>query len=126
LIKSIVIATMLSFWCLPAQAADSLWLLCDDGHLAMNLLEHRSTDGKGRVTALSLLLGSNTFTGQLTNTNSGKVVLVATPKGKNSFNGNVAVDYPKKAIALKGILNLNGSRFKVNSQLECKEMRSNL
>jgi hypothetical protein len=126
LIKPIVIATILSLWCLPSQAADSLWLLCDDGHLAMNLLEHRSADGKGRVTSLSLLLGSNTFAGRMNNTNSGKVLLVSTPKGKNSFNGNVAVDYSKKAIALKGILNLNGSRFKVNTQLECKEMRSNL
>jgi hypothetical protein len=126
LIKSIVLATILSLWSLPAQAADSLWLLCDNGHLAMNLLEHRSPDGRGRVTSLNLLFGSNTFSGRLANTNSGKVVLVGTPKGKNSFNGDVAVDYSNKAIVLKGLLNLNGSRFKVNTQLECKEMRSNL
>jgi hypothetical protein len=126
LIKSIALAIMLGLWCLPSQAADSLWLLCDDGHLAMNLLEHRSADGQGRVTALRLLLGSNTFVGQLTNTNSGKVLLVGTPKGRNNFNGDIAVDYAKKVIGLKGLLNLNGDRFKVKTQLKCKEMRSNL
>ena len=126
MIKSIVLAIMLTLWSLPAYAADSLWLLCDNSHLAMNLLEHRSADGRGRVTSLNLLLGSNTFAGRLNNTNSGKVLLVSTPKGKNNFNGNVAVDYSKKVIVLKGLLNLNGSRFKVNTQLECKEMSSNL
>jgi hypothetical protein len=126
LIKSIGLAIILGLWCLPSQAADSLWLLCDDGHLAVNLLEHRSADGQGRVTALSLLLGNNTLSGQLNNKNSGKVILVGTPKGKNNFNGDVAVDYSKKVIVIKGLLNLNGGRFKVKSQLQCKEMRSNL
>lgn len=126
MIKSIVLTTILTLWSLPSQAADSLWLLCDDSHLAMNLLEYRSADGRGRITSLNLLLGRNTFAGRLNNTNSGKVLLVSTPKGKNNFNGNVAVDYSKKVIVLKGLLNLNGSRFKVNTQLECKEMRSNL
>ena len=126
MIKSIALTTILIFWSLPTQAADSLWLLCDNGHLAMNLLEHRSADGRGRITSLSLLFGSNIFSGRLSNTNSGKVLLITTPKVKNNFNGDVVVDYSKKAIVLKGILNLNGSRFKINTQLECKEMSSNL
>jgi hypothetical protein len=126
LIKSIALTTILTLWSLPTYAADSSWLLCDDSHLAMNLLEHRSADGRGRVTSLSLLVGSNTFAGRLNNTTSAKVLLISTPKGKNNFNGNVAVDYAKKVIVLKGLLNLNGSRFKVNTQLECKEMSSNL
>jgi hypothetical protein len=67
------------------------------------------------------LLGSNTFAGRLININSGKVVLVSTPKCKNNFNGNVAVDCSKKVIVLKGLLNLNGSRFKVNASLNAKK-----
>jgi len=125
-VKSVIIGIMLSFLSLPAMASDSLWLLCDNGNLAMNLLEHRSADGQGRVTSLSLLLGINNFSGQLTNTNSGKVFLTSTPKDENNFIGDVAVNYSQRVISLKGTLNLTGSRFNINTQLKCKEMRPNL
>jgi hypothetical protein len=126
LVKSIILATIFSFSSLPCQASDSLWLLCDNGKLAMNLLEHRSADGQGRVTSLTLLLGMNNLSGQLTNTDSGKVLLTSNPKNKTSFNGNVAVNYSKKVVSLNGILKLSGERFSINTQLQCKEMRVDL
>jgi hypothetical protein len=126
-VKSIALAvTILGLLNLSCRAADSLWLLCDNGNLAMNLLEHRSADGQGRITSLMLLLGANAFSGQLTDTNSGKVFLDSSPKGKNKFNGSVAINYSKKVVSLNGTLSLGGDRFNINTRLQCKELRSNL
>jgi len=110
----------------PVQASDSLWLLCDNSHLALNLLEHRSADGQGRVTSLSLLLGVNIFSGQLNDTNSGKVILKSIAKNKSNFIGYLSVNYSQETVSLKGILDLTDGRFNINTRLKCKEMRPDL
>jgi hypothetical protein len=126
-VKSVIIGIMLSFLSLPALASDSLWLLCDNGSLAMNLLEHRSADGQGRVTSLILLYGVKTFSGELTNTNSGRVFLTSTLKDENNFIGDVTVNYAQRVVSLRGVLELaEERRFSINTQLKCKEMRSKL
>jgi hypothetical protein len=124
--KSIILGIILSLLSLPAQASDSLWLLCDDGHFVLNLLEHRAADGQGRVTSLSFLLGVNIFSGQLNDTNSGKVILTSIAKDKSNFIGDVSVNYSQETVSLKGILDLTDSRFNINTRLKCKEMRPDL
>jgi hypothetical protein len=125
-LKSIVLGTVLNALSLPCRAADSQWLLCDNGKLALNLLEHRSADGQGRITNFTLLLGANIFLGQLTDTNSDKVILSSPSKDKSSFRGDVAVNHQKKIVLLNGTLNLSGNLFNLRTQLKCKELRSNL
>jgi hypothetical protein len=125
-LKSIVFLSTFNSLNLPSQAADSRWLLCDNGKLAMNLLEHRSGDGQGRTTDLILLLGSNIFRGQLANTDLDKVILSSLSQDKSSFRGEVAVNHQKNLVSLKGTLNLSGNLFSIKTQLKCKELRSNL
>jgi hypothetical protein len=125
-LKSIVLVAALSSLSWPSQAADSRWLLCDNGQLALNLLEHRSADGQGRTTALTLLLGAHVLGGQLTNTEADKVILSSPSPDKSSFKGDVAVNYQKKLVFVHGTLNLSGNLFNIRTQLKCKELRSNL
>ncbi len=125
-LKLTTFVTTLYVLSLPSQAADSRWLLCDDGNLVLNLLEHRSADGQGRATALTLLLGANVFSGQLTNTDAGKVILSSLPKNKGSFRGDVAVNHQKKLVSLNGTITLSENIFNLRTQLKCKELRSAL
>jgi hypothetical protein len=125
-LKLIVLLSTLSSLSLPSQAADSRWLLCDNGKLVLNVLEHRSADGQGRATDLTLLLGSNVFRGQLINTDLDQVILSSPSQDKSSFRGDVAVNHQKKLVSLKGTLNLSGNLFSIRTQLKCKELRSNL
>jgi len=118
--KSIILGIALSLLSLPALASDSIWLLCDNGKLALNLLEHRSANGTGRVTSLNLLLGMNIFSGQLNNTDSGKVYLTSTNGNNGHFKGNVSVNYPQETVYLQGTLYLTDSNLKINSKLHCK------
>lgn len=125
-LKLTISVTTLYAFSLPGQAADSRWLLCDNGNLALNLLEHRSADGQGRATALTLLLGANVFSGQLNNADAGKVILSSLARNQGSFRGDVAVNHQKKLASLNGTLTLSGNLFNIRTQLKCKEMRSAL
>jgi hypothetical protein len=148
ILKSIVIGTVIGttigLVSQSAQAADSLWLLCDDGKLAVNLLEHRNgMDGnvQKRAITITLLLGSNIFVGELDTTsqdasNPRKVSLSSISTGdKSSFSGTITIDLDysnpnqKKVLFLNGNLRLQSDlnrKLKINSQLQCKEMQSNL
>jgi hypothetical protein len=120
------LANVFGFGVLPSYAADSRWLLCDNSHLALNLYEHRS--GLGRATSFTLLFGGYAFAGQLTDTDAGRVFLIGTSQDNTNFKGDISVDYLQDvvSVSLKGILNLNAGRFNINTQLKCKEMRSDL
>jgi hypothetical protein len=136
LVKLVILSSLFSFWALPCQAKDSLWLLCDNGKMALNLHEHRA--GLGRAISFSLLFGGYTLTGDLINANQsidqktsevtdyGKVVLRGNPKYPSNFKGEIAVNYTKEVVSLNGVLNLQGERFNIKYQLQCKELRSEL
>jgi hypothetical protein len=137
-----IIGTTIGLLSHSVQAADSLWLLCDNGELAVNLLEHRNgVEGnvQKRAISLTLLKGNNIFSGKLDTTKQNaksprRVSLFSILKGdKSSFIGKIAIDLdysnPKKVLFLNGDLRFSSDpdrRFKINSQLQCKEMRSNL
>ena len=134
-----IIGTTIGLLSQNAQAADSLWLLCDNGELAVNLLEHRNgVDGnvQKRAISLTLLKGNNIFSGEIDTTkqnakNPRRVSLSSVLKGDQSyFIGNVAIDLdysnPKKVLFLNGNLKFQSEpdrMFKINSRLYCKEMR---
>lgn len=102
-----------------AQAADSLWLLCDDGGLALNLLEHRD-EGGSRLTDLALIYGYHVLLGELKG-DEGDVVLKG--KSKKKFKGHVKITYADKVVTVNGSLLLSGKiSSPVNAQLKCKEM----
>ena len=128
LLKNGLISCLVPLTLLSAKgfAADSTWLLCDNGKLAVNLLEHRAADGMGRVTSLLLLLGANLFKGELVNVDAGEVSLqgnAAGAPGENVFAGNLAVNYATKNLVLKGTLITFGQAFNVDATLKCKELR---
>ena len=89
---------------LPAavSARDSEWLLGDNGHVAVNILEHR--EGMGRATDITLIYGLHFLHGTLADTNAGKVVLKEAGESGYLFTGMVGVDYDTKQITLKGKL----------------------
>jgi hypothetical protein len=137
-----IIGTTIGLLSQTAQAADSLWLLCDNGELAVNLLEHRNgVEGniQKRAISITLLKGNNIFAGKLDTTkqnakNPRRVSLSSSLKGdKSGFIGKMAIDLdysnPKKVLFLNGDLRFPSDpnrKFKINSQLQCKEMQSNL
>jgi hypothetical protein len=137
-----IIGTTVGLLSQSAQAADSLWLLCDNGELAVNLLEHRNGvkgNVQKRAISLTLLKGNNIFSGKLDTTKQNakhprRVSLSSILKGdKSGFIGNMVIDLdysnPKKVLFLNGDLRFQSDpdrRFKINSQLRCKEMRSSL
>jgi hypothetical protein len=118
----------------PAQASDSTWLLCDNGKLAVNLLEHRDeVHGKigKRTVSIALIFGMNIASGELDNTysgetSSGKIFLTSTPKNQSKFVGNIVVDYQKAVVLLNGTLTLLGSPYPIRTKLQCRDMRSDL
>jgi hypothetical protein len=138
IILGTIIGTTVGLWSQSVQASDSLWLLCDNGKLAVNLLEHRNgVVGAVQKTALSITLlnGNYVFTGELDTTNQNakkprRVLLSSIVKDDRSrFIGNISIDYlePKMILFLNGNLRLGGApdlNLKINSQLQCKEMRS--
>jgi hypothetical protein len=128
------VGTMVCLLSLPAQASDSTWMLCDNGKLAVNLLEHRNgVQGNisKRTVSIALIFGMNIASGELDNTNggetsSGRIFLTSTPKNHSKFIGNIAVDYAKAVVSLNGTLTLSGSPYQIRTQLQCKDMHSNL
>jgi len=122
-IKSGLIALFIvSAFVLGAQAADSTWLLCDNGVIAVSSVEHRAGDGFNRMTSLSLILGGNIFGGELRGADAGKVSLSG--KNNDGFTGTVSIDYSTNRLMLKGILNMSNSAFNIDSELQCKEMNA--
>ncbi len=128
------VGTMVCLLSLPARALDSTWLLCDNGTLAVNLLEHRNgVQGNisKRTVSIALIFGMNIATGELDNTyggetSSGKILLTSTPKNQSKFSGNILVNYAKAVVSLNGTLTLSGSPYPIRTQLQCKEMQSKL
>jgi hypothetical protein len=105
-------------------------MLCDNGKLAVNLLEHRD-EGHGqlgkRTVSIALIFGMNIATGELDNiysdeTSSGKILLVSTPKNQSKFSGNIVVNYQKAVVSLNGTLTLSGSPNPIHTQLRYKGM----
>jgi hypothetical protein len=117
-------------------AADSEWLVCNDGFLAVNFFEYRPSGGDGneREAVLTLLYGAHNLQGLLTEDKSDAINLLGTPEQietnvpgevivfTDSFIGTAKVDYSNKTLSLKGNLNLYGGDYIIDSILTCKEM----
>lgn len=105
-----------------ARGADSAWLLCDNGHIAVHYVEHRSKDGAGRVNSFSLVAGLHILTGDLKGKTSGHLYLSDTADSDTDFDGDVSVDYAKQRLSLKGDLRLNKVKLPLDMKLTCKKM----
>lgn len=97
---------LLALWLLTgsALAADSKWLLCDDGGLALNLAEKR----------LALIYGPNVFLGELKGGESDVVLKSADSK---MFKGHVKLT--GNVVTVNGLLD---GKSPINAQLQCKRM----
>jgi hypothetical protein len=106
-----------------AFAADSTWLLGDNGQLAVSTLEHR--EGDGRATSITLILGMHLLTGHLTDADSGKIFLTEigpVQGGRYKFAGTISMDYGASTVTLRGKLDMAGATDNVNAVFRCKEM----
>ena len=123
--KSVLVAAMSLLVSVSAVAADSTWLLCNNGALAVNSVERRAGIDD-RSTNIKLMLGVHLFSGELKNTDSGPVLL----KGKSSqdvFTGTMNFNYTNNILTLKGTLKIDGQPFAIPAQrLSCKQMHPNL
>jgi len=111
-IQALVLALLLM--ATGAKAADSLWLLCDDDGLVLNLYEHLN-----RKTELTLIFGQHQFTGALE-----KKVNLLGKTGK--FKGRIVPTNHNKSVAVNGLLYFGGESYPVNALLKCKTMESKL
>jgi len=106
-----------------AAARDSSWLLCENGKLAVNTLEHRS-GATSRQTDIALIYGANILTGVVKDTSKGPVSLSG---GGSSFKGTVEVDYGDDyRLTIKGRLILADEKFNISYVLPCKELEGEL
>lgn len=121
------VLTVLGLGCLGsnmAMAKDSLWLLCDNSSYALNVFEHRSNGGDGRVTDLVFLFGGHTLQGSLKDTESGPLFLAqkAGNKTLSSIRGTISIDFTTQKVNLKGKFRLQGDTLTLNETLLCKEL----
>ena len=123
--KSLFFALAMTVSALNANAADSTWFLCENGSVVVNSLEHRSANGKGRVTSLTLMVGEHIVQGALDDVDSGLVSFKDSGKNVDGFEGLVSLDYQNNTLSLKGELRLDGEPIALNSSLKCKEMQAN-
>jgi hypothetical protein len=121
--RAVLFGAFVLLMSVASQAADSTWLLCNNGSLVINSLERRD-GGSNRATNIKMLMGLHIFEGELKNADSGNVVL----KGKSSqdfFVGTVNFDYNNKILSIKGGLKIDGQGLQVPAQrMPCKLMTS--
>jgi hypothetical protein len=123
--QSLFVFLAVIFQSYPSHAADSSWLLCDNGHIAVHAVEHRGKDGASRVSSFSLIAGMHVLSGDLKkDKTSGYIVLSSIKSGdkETSFDGDINVDYAKLKLTLKGDFQFNGNKFKLDTKLSCKTM----
>ena len=113
-----------------ALASDSAWLIGDDGHVVVNILEHR--EGMGRQTEVTLIYGMHFLQGALHDVNAGKIVLKEMAGGKAGYvyTGSISVDYMKNQITLKGKLTDGDAQHTIiatyDTQLKAKEIEAGM
>lgn len=112
-----------------AFARDSEWSICktstmiyeEKETLLLNRYEHRSDDGMGRTTDLTLIFGGHLLTGAFDSTevDTGAVTLKSET---SSFTGTVLLK--SNSVQLKGTLNLNGAETPLASSFRCELLRN--
>ncbi|MBC7712825.1 MAG: hypothetical protein H7177_05775 [Rhizobacter sp.] len=114
-----------------AMAKDSTWNLCvgdvtifeDNVKLVVNVYEHRSPTGDGRVTELTMIYGGNVLAGSFDSTENDAGVAIL-KQNASFYRGNVVVDYNESTIALKGRLSLSGSVTPLEATLKCDTLEN--
>lgn len=125
IMKALFFAFLAAFSSFQAVAADSSWLLCDNGSLVVSVYEHRAADGEHRITSLSLIFGGYTLMGSIGD-ELGWVRLAGINAENTSFVGTMDVDYVAQKLNLNGELVLNGEKYQPRAELACKEMQGAL
>lgn len=120
-----VIALALTLFTAQAEARDSTWLLCDNGGLVLNVLEHRvSIDD--RTSELTLIYGAHVLEGQLLGVYEGDVKLSSRYAQGPKFEGRLSLDFAKKVALIRGDLFLDDEKFALSDRLACKELEGKL
>lgn len=118
---SALVAALAAFT-VSTKAADSTWLLGDNGKVAVNSLEHR-LGASGRGTDVTLIIGSHLLKGSLVNRDSGKITLKETGRDGYTFEGTIAIDYQNSQTTLKGRIKFGGSASdSISAKIKSKEL----
>jgi len=132
--KAIALATFTLF-AFNTWAADSTWLLCNDGKLALNVFEHRDANGTDRDTELTMIYGMHVYTATMSSDdpssapdkNGFQAIWINGPhEDQDYFSGQIKIDYQADTVMMKGTALFDGSQTQINDLLHCKEMTGNL
>jgi hypothetical protein len=106
-----------------AEARDSSWVLCENGSLVVNALEHRA-DASTRSTSYALIFGARILKGELPESQS-KVTLDEKTKLPSTFKGTIVMSEDMSSVTLKGPLVLDGQAYEqIDVTLPCKQMNN--
>lgn len=124
--KTVIFSAIIAVLSSSAWAADSTWYLCDNGTLAVNLLEHRAANGNGRAFSVALMFGANLVQGEVDagDDNSGTANITSS---KNSFSGTISLGQePGPNVIVDGTLTLSGQSKDISvNVLGCKVLDNN-
>lgn len=109
-----------------AQARDSLWLLCEDGEIAVSVVERRAPSGADRETDFRLLYGAHSFRATLPDSYTDKVNMKSDSSRSLRFVGLVTADFSKSRVTLKGSFVDGADKTAIDRVLSCKELNPNL
>lgn len=125
--KAIFFAVALGILASNAWAGDSTWYLCDNGKFALNLLEHRSTDGSGRAFSVALMYGAHVLQAEI-NVGDSNFGTAKMTTGNDSFDGTVSLGLePSPNAIIDGKLTIDSKVIDVDvAVLNCKILGNNL
>jgi hypothetical protein len=101
------------------RGGDSTWLLCDNGALVVNSVEHRS-GSEGRETDLVLIIGMHRISGKLVDAEG--FVRLRSQDNQGKFYGKISINYKTRNLSMRGVLDLEGSMFQIDRKLACRQM----
>ena len=106
-----------------AAAGDSSWVLCENGSLVVNALEHRA-ENSTRSVSYAMIFGARVLKGELHESKT-RVVLVEDPRARTRsyFKGALEMPGDMSQVRVKGVLVLDGVQVKqIDESLSCKPM----
>lgn len=127
-----VFALLITTFSINTWAADSSWLVCNDGKVVVNVFDHRAADGVNRETNLTLIYGQFVYQAVMSSDDPSsqpdkdgfQAIYINGPgEDQQFYTGTIKIDYSKNTMALKGQGFFGVSNpLKFDTTLPCREM----
>jgi len=117
-----------------AMAKDSMWMLCSNQEIAVNVFEHRGQDGSSRDTRINVIYGENDYTGVFNDADPSfaanaqgfqNIYVNGAAEDSEFFTGQIKIDYEAGSVVLKGNLFFLDDKIPmpIDAKLNCKKMK---